>query len=266
MKNNHVFLIFILLFAVVTSCESQTGYQKPVASDARAIFLHHSTGSYVWNGGVPAAMDVRNTQLGTNYAVEERAYPNDPWPWDNYPSDYYRLWVGGEGSSTDPDIPNLETLCSQYTLIIFKHCYPVTEIGPDSGSTDPASSYKSLANYKAAYNALKQKMHSFPNNRFIVWTGAAEQSGNCSEEQAERLKAFHDWIIGTWDEKGDNIYVFDFWQLETGGGLYLLAANAVNSGDDHPNETFCIATAPRFAERICDVLQGRGDLDSRTGY
>jgi len=142
-------------------------------------------------------MDVRNDQLGTNYVIEERNYPDNPWPWDNYPSDYYRLWIGGEGSTTDPDIHNLETLCSQYTLIIWKHCYPVTEIGPDSGNPDPASPTKTLENYKAAYTALKQKMRSFPNNRFIVWTGAVEQQSNCSPEQAQRLKAFHDWIIGT---------------------------------------------------------------------
>ncbi|HRS05334.1 MAG TPA: hypothetical protein P5336_13265 [Treponema sp.] len=60
--------------------------------------------------------------------------------------------------------------------------------------------------------------------------------------------------------------MFDFWQLETGGGLYLLASNAENAGDDHPNAAFCTATAPKFAERICDVLQGRGDLDPLTGY
>jgi len=261
-----VLFLSVLLLTPFISCESQTGPQKPVSSNARGIFLHHSTGDYVWNGGVPAAMDVRNDQLGTNYVIEERNYPDNPWPWENYPSDYYRLWIGGEGSTTDPDIHNLETLCSQYTLIIWKHCYPVTNIGPDSGSTDPSSSYKSLANYKAAYTALKQKMRSFPNNRFIVWSGAVEQQSNCSPEQAQRLKAFHDWIIGTWDEKGDNIYVFDFWQLETGGGLYLLASNAENAGDDHPNAAFCTATAPKFAERMCDVLQGRGDLDTLTGY
>jgi hypothetical protein len=40
------------------------------------------------------------------------------------------------------------------------------------GYPNIASSVKSEENYKLQYNALKAKMHEFPNKRFIVWTGA----------------------------------------------------------------------------------------------
>ncbi len=63
----------------------------------------------------------------------------------------------------------------------------------------------------------------------------------------------------TWDEPGDNIYVWDFRDLETGGGLYLLPENAVSTSDSHPNPTFAASAAPLIGQRIIDVIEGRGD-------
>ena len=82
-------------------------------------------------------------------------------------------------------------------------------------------------------------------------------------DNATRAKGFFEWVKTTWDEKGDNIFVFDFWQLETDGGLYLTAANA--SGDSHPNDTFAAKAAPLFGQRVIDVVEGRGDTGSLTG-
>jgi hypothetical protein len=247
-----------------------------MAKDARVLFLHHSTGKGVWGGGFEDALAAKNAQLGTSYSATQRDYPDTPYPWQNYPADYYRLWV----TKSDPNIvtnPNdanylntasLETLSKNVDLIVWKHCFPVSIVGADQGSADPASDTRTLANYKAAYLALLDKMRSFPNNRFLVWTGAVEREGTgndyISPEQANRFKAFRDWVVNTWDQKGDNIFVFDFYTMETGGGIYLLPANA--SGDNHPNDTFNQWAAPRFAARVCDVLQGRGDSGSLTGY
>jgi hypothetical protein len=256
---------FMAAFALA-SCEGDP--VTPLPSDASAVFLHHSTGGCIWGGGVQEAITQRNAALGTNYTVEELAYPNDPYPWNNYPADYYRLWVQRDGtySAEDANTASLENLCAHYSLIIWKHCYPVTNIEPDSGAADPASDEKTLANYKAAYQALKAKMRSFPRNRFLVWTGAVELSASCGAEQAQRLKDFRDWVVNDWDEAGDNIFVFDFWQLETEGGLYLLPAHAADNGtNDHPSDAFSAEVAPKFAERIMDVLGGRGDQDPLTG-
>jgi hypothetical protein len=247
----------------MASCNGDPG--TPLPSDASAIFLHHSTGGCIWGGGVPEAIAARNASLGTDYSVEEIAYPDTPYPWNNYPADYYRLWVARDGtySADNANTASLENLCAHYNLIIWKHCYPVTYIDQDSGTADPASDEKTLANYKAAYQALKAKMLSFPQNRFLVWTGAVVLASNCQPEQAQRLKDFRDWVVNEWDVEGDNIY--DFWQLETEGGLYLLPEHAADAGNDHPSDAFSAEVAPKFAERIMDVLGGRGDQDPLTG-
>ncbi len=96
-----------------------------------------------------------------------------------------------------------------------------------------------------------------------MWTGAALIETETSPEQAERAKRFFDWVKSTWDEPGDNIYVFDFFALETDGGRYFLSK--YSAGDSHPNETFAARVAPLFCQRLVDVIGGKGDTASITG-
>ncbi len=243
-----------------------------LGADARIVLLHHSTGQNVWDGGVADWIAAYNGAHGKSYQIGERAYPDTPWPWDNYPSDYYRIWVQHDGGNT-AGTAWLETLAPQYDVILFKHCFPGGDIWPDSGSPDPASGDKTLENYQAAYNALRDKLQSFPNTRFIVWTLAMRTEadmqasyGGDSAGMAERARQFASWVKTAWDVRGDNIFVWDFHALETEGGLYLRPDYAVDpGGDSHPNGGFCAAVAPLLGQRIVDVIEGRGDTGSLTG-
>jgi hypothetical protein len=60
--------------------------------------------------------------------------------------------------------------------------------------------------------------------------------------------------------------VWDFWQLETEGELYLKAGYAASSGDSHPSSTFAATVAPYFCNRVVDVIQENGDTGSITGH
>ena len=83
------YLRIILLLAV---CLSSPGLMAQTA-----LFLHHSTGQGVWNGGdgqsVPTLLAEYNSAQGTTYAITERSYPSDVYPWENYPYDYWNLWL-----------------------------------------------------------------------------------------------------------------------------------------------------------------------------
>jgi hypothetical protein len=247
--------------------------QSGLGDSVRVLLLHHSTGQNVWDGGVPGWLGAYNGAHGKAYQIEERAYPDDPWPWDNYPSDYYRIWVQHQGQSTRPGTEWLETLAPQYNVILFKHCFPGGDIEPDSGAPDPASGDKTLENYRAAYDGLKAKLRSFPNMRFIVWTLAirtqADMQASYGAEHAgmaQRAREFTEWTKNSWDERGDNIFVWDFYALETEGSLYLRSSYAADpGGDSHPNGPFCAAVAPLLGQRIVDVIEGRGDSGSLTG-
>ncbi len=260
---------------LASSCSSSSapaprealGPQQPMASSARIAFLHHSTGGNVWAGGVPQAIRAWNASAGKSYAIAELTYPitTGGYPWANYPYDYWNLWVSHQGADRDLGELNLEDLVASYDLIVWKHCFPVSAIDPDGAAPSVSSDAKTIANYQLQYAALRARMRQFPDKRFLVWTGAALVEGATDPASAQRAQQFTAWVKDTWDEPGDNVYVWDFRQLETGGGPYLLPGNAASSLDSHPNAAFSAAVAPLVARRIVDVLEGRGDAGSLTG-
>jgi hypothetical protein len=108
-------------------------------------------------------------------------------------------------------------------------------------------------------------MRSFPNTKFIVWTGAALTEATTSPEEAQRTREFFDWVKAEWDQPGDNIYLWDFYQLETEGGIHMKTSYASGLRDPHPRPDFAGKVAPLFGQRIVDVINGKGDTTSLTG-
>ena len=77
--------------------------------------------------------------------------------------------------------------------------------------------------------------------------------------------SFFDWVKSDWDEPGDNIFLWDFYELETEGGIYMKLSYASGLRDPHPRPDFAGRVAPLFAQRIIDVVNGKGDSTSLTG-
>lgn len=238
----------------------------------RIGYLHHSTGEAVWNGGVPEFIRSWNAAHGTNYRIKSVTYPATTggwppvirrfaktYPWANYPYDYWNLWVRHTGDMRDRGEANLEDLVKEHDVIVFKHCFPVSRVKPDGATSSVSSQEKTLANYKLQYEAIKARLHQFPGTRFIVWTGAALPQGTTTAEEGRRAKEFFEWVKSSWDEKGDNIYVWDFHALETGGGVFMKPEYAAAPDDAHPTPAFAKEVAPLVARRIVDVIEGRGD-------
>ena len=258
-------LITAWLFQPSTAAaQTPPAEQKSPPAKAKILFLHHSTGENIWNGGVKEWFDKYNKDNKTEYEITEQVFPKDsPYGWNNYPYDYWNIWVKHAGTKAFKDEPTLEMLTPKYDVIVFKHCFPVSGIEEDSGKGDVTSEDKRLENYKLQYEALRKKLHEFPKTKFIVWTGAALKKSETDEDSAKRAKAFAEWVCKTWDERGDNIFVWDFRTLETESGLYLKDANA--AGDSHPGEKFSKTAAPLFCRRVVDVIRGAGDTGDLTG-
>lgn len=261
---------------------SFVGWSNPVHSQElqgdhmKIVFLHHSTGELIWQGGVPRWFEQYNREHGTDYHIVEQDYPKNV---GNYPYDYWNIWVNHAGSEPFMEEPTLEILTQHYDVIVLKHCFPVSDIREDTGNPHINSENKRVENYKLHYTALKAKMREFQNTTFIVWTGAARVQSisllekilsifarkSPKEESARRAKTFFDWVRNEWDEAGDNIYLWDFYELETEGGLYLKNEYAVSPSNSHPNKVFSEKVAPFLCQRIVDVIEGRGDISSITG-
>ena len=266
-------------FAEIPGGGHENQGEQAERGEMRIVFLHHSTGHVIWQGGVSEWFEEYNRTNGTDYQIVSQPFPKrTPYGWNNYPYDYWNIWVDHAGDQPYMEEPTLEILTPQYDVIIWKHCFPVGIIREDLLKPDITSDVKRLENYRLQYAALKEKMHQFPQTKFVVWTGPAHVrritlrdrivallKGKSVDGNARRMNEFCDWVRNEWDEAGDNVYLWDLWELETEGGIYLKDEYAAGPGDSHPSSEFARRVAPLFCQRIVDVIQDRGDSTSITG-
>lgn len=263
MKKNLILLI-LLGFVAFGRAEAQS-----------VIFLHHSTGGAVYSGGnVAGIISDYNNSHGTDYKITERAFPGSPYPWSNYPFDYWHLWVDGNCNSEKPGIECLETLTEKYDVIIWKHCYPGSDIASDAGEPDISSSKKTLGNYKLQYLALRTEMAKYPDTKFLVWTLAPRHRLATNSANAARAGEFVRWVKNEWAaENPENIYIFDFFGLtaelseEPENGetncLKYEYEKSHTSGDSHPNALANQTVGPLFAAKIIEVIEdGQTDIEA----
>jgi hypothetical protein len=256
----------------------------------KIIFLHHSVGGVIWGGTpsftsrvvrkisvklsyrfnknepLPILFEKYNRKNNKNYSISEMTFPKEsPYGWNNYPFDYYNIWVKNAGNAPFMEEPTLEMLTKENQIIIFKHCSPVININPDPDSADINSDYKAISNYKLQYFALRDKFHEFPDTKFILFTGAAQVEAQITKEEAKRAKEFFEWVKNDWDLPGDNIYLWDLYDLQTEGGLYFKSNYAVSDNDSHPNADFAGKVVKLLFNRIIDIIENNGTRTKLTG-
>lgn len=248
--------------------------QKDANPEMRILYLHHSTGRVIWNGGnssgtkksLPKLFKEYNKEVGKSYSIEAKEFPKaEPYGWKNYPFDYYNIWVKNAGDRFYLEEPTLEILTRKYGVIIFKHCFPVGSIQPDNEQPDIESETKTIANYKLQYIALRDKLHEFPDTKFILFVGPALTQGSTSEAEALRTREFFSWVRDEWDQSDDNIYLWDLYEIETDGGLYMQPKYAVSPLDPHPNKILAGQAVQLLFNRILDVIENNGNHTSLTG-
>lgn len=271
--------LFFILLSIIIFSNCNNSEEVNMKDQTSIIFLHHSTGNRIWRGELSMVADKLgfsgdvikwfddyNKKNVKHYKIDETNFPKkSPYGWKNYPYDYYNIWVKNAGNTPYKDEPTLEILTAKYDVIIFKHCFPVSNIKPNDEAPDINSEVKTLDNYKLQYKTLKEKMLQFPDTKFIIWTPVAQIEKRTNPEEAERAQQFSNWIKTDWDVKGDNIYLWDFRELQVEGSLYFKNEYANSPTDPHPNEKFSHRIAPYFCKRVVDVVEGRGDSSSLSG-
>lgn len=257
----------------------------------KIAFLHHSTGQNIWNGNrstlfskvfgrinhrlgrifyrkpaLQGHFDDYNRKNNTSFNINELVFPKrEPYGWHNYPFDYYNIWVKNGDKDEYQNEPTLDKLTKEYQVIIFKHCFPVSNIKPDNEHPDIDSDYKSLANYKLQYLALREKLYQYKDTIFIVFTGAARVQSQVSMEEGTRAKEFFRWVVSEWDKPDDNIFIWDLFELQTEGGVYFKDAYASSPADSHPSAAFSEHLAELLFNRIVDIIETKGARTTLTG-
>lgn len=279
MRSRLITLVTFVTLILLISCSD-----KKKSADINIVFLHHSTGQVIWNGKpshesplsesnniknkahLPGLFEKYNSEFTKSYAIEEMIFPKaSPYGWNNYPFDYYNIWIKNAGDKAFMKEPTLEMLTQKYQVIIFKHCFPVSNILPDDGAADIGSDIKTLQNYKLQYVALKEKLNSFPDTKFILFTGAVQVKAAITEDEALRYRDFYYWVTQSWDQSDDNIYIWDLYALQTEGDLYFKDEYAVSHTDSHPNEQFAGKATDLLFNRIIDVVEHNGSNTELTG-
>ncbi len=286
MKSKLPIFVAVVMMIPFFSCN-----KKEQKSDMNIIYLHHSTGEAIWNAAKPSLITkaVRrvskklakvisakprmpilfkkyNEENDKNYLIKDMAFPKkEPYGWNNYPFDYYNIWVKNAGNEPYMEEPTLEMLTKDYQVIIFKHCYPASNILADLDSADINSDVRTISNYKLQYNALRDKLHEFPDTKFILFTGAVQVKYYLKEDEAKRAKEFYKWVLNEWDVQGDNIYLWDFYSLQTEGGLYFKDEYALTPYNSHPNGDFSRKVVKLLFNRIIDVIENDGNFTEPAG-
>jgi hypothetical protein len=264
---------------------------KDPKEETRILFLHHSTGQNIWNGDrstilskivektshkvaskfckdavLQSLFREYNKKFGTSYRINELTFPKRyPYGWHNYPFDYYNIWVKNAGDNPFMEEPTLEMLTKKYQVIIFKHCFPVSNIQPDKDKGNVNSDYKSLANYKLQYLELREKLSGFPETKFIVFTGAARVKSQITTDEATRAREFFDWVVNDWDVPDDNIHIWDLYNLQTEGDLFFKDDYACSYNNSHPDIFFSDYVSKLLFNRIIDVIKTNGSATSIIG-
>ncbi len=237
------------------------------------IFLHHSTGGNLINqGAVRSLIAAYNTQFGANLEFWDHGYNGDGVHDQN--GNYYNNY-NIPNDNTDPiGLYNLfmlpvhnppDNALSRFLLphpmgadtvthdvIIFKSCFPASDI----------SSEQMLTDYQNWYLAIRNIMDAHPEKIFIPMTPPPLVRSATTPENAARAQRFADWLMSpeySWAHL--NICVFDFrhYLMEHDPtSIYyncLREAYGGAGGDSHPNLLANQTVGPIFVNHITNAIE-----------
>ena len=141
-------------------------------------------------------------------------------------------------------------------IIMFKSCFPASDIegwGEEPG--DPESCEKTIANYKAVYNALLPIFRAHPDILFIPVTAPPlNRYGGWTPENGRNASYFNHWLVEEWAPDDSNIAVFDWFHFLANETDFAAKDYYVEGTDSHPNRRACEETVPVFLDWIGDVI------------
>jgi len=217
------------------------------------IFLHHSTGAnLIAEGGVREIL----TQAGYDF-------------WDHNYNATGLQDPGGElvgysygipGDNTDPDglarlfdqrvYPwplNALSGLLQHEIIVFKSCFPASQISSDA----------QLEQYRAWYLGMRDVMDDHPDRVFVVVSPPPLHPAATDPAAAARARAFAEWLTSEAYLGGHpNVYAFDLFDHLAESDPASPEVNMLRTAyrpegvDSHPNQTANAAVGPAFAEAI----------------
>ncbi len=241
--------IFLMVSALI-HLPSARAQEPETDRTIRIHFLHHSTGGNLIKGagGIEKMFEAYNQINGTDYRfTHEWSAPNN----ENYPYDYHTDTFSHK---------RIREYAENYHLVIWKHCYPGSDIQADLGTPDINSSRKSIENYKLQYRSLRIRFDMYPDTKFLGWTLPPLHRKATTLEKARRASDFTDWVRDEFmSEDGAHINqsFFDARLHLSENDEYLQYdyERDHNSWDSHPNDLANDTVNPHFFQSIIKFVE-----------
>lgn len=217
------------------------------------IFLHHSVGhNLIDQGGVRE----RFSQSGYNFYDHDYNHLGLRDPSGEYLGYGYNV----PHDNTDPDglagifsqpvysLP-INTLSGllQHEVIIFKSCFPASDIGSE----------EKLEQNKAQYLEMREVMSKHPEKIFIVVTQPPLNPTETNSEIAARARRFSDWLVSNEFLAGSqkNIFAYNLFDHlaeddPSSPEFNMLRAEYRQGTDSHPNQEANQTIGPIFVDFV----------------
>ena len=221
------------------------------------IFLHHSVGENLIDEG-----DLKTRFSERGYDLWDHTYN---WPGLRDPAgNVLGFSYNVPNDNTDPDglaaifaqpvydLPlNAFSALLQHEVIVFKTCYPTSDIQSD----------EILARVKTHYLNIRDVIDQHPDKLFIVLTQPPLNPAETSQAAAIRARAFADWVMSEEFSKGhSNLYTFDLFDHlaekdSTSTEYSMLRASFRSGSDSHPNRAANETIAPIFVDFVTKTIE-----------
>ena len=221
----------------------------------RILFIHHSCGELLWNTYGNLSMKLADINIEPHDATYGDTIGEDTDVCHWYPKFRDHLnEILTFNHSVDVYYPPGSRAVNH--IIMFKSCFPASGIegwGEEPG--DPESCERTIANYKAAYNALLPIFRAHPETLFIPVTAPPlNRYGGWTPENGRNASYFNHWLVEEWAPNDPNIAVFDWFHFLANETDFAAKDYYVEGTDSHPNRCACEETVPVFLDWIDDVI------------
>lgn len=226
---------------------------RPAGGGKAIIFLHHSCGAnLIEQGGVRQRFTERGYEFfdhgynGDGLVLADGTWTGDHWdvPDDNTDPGGLAV-IFAQPLHRPPD--NTLSHLLEFDTIIFKSCFPNSNVGSD----------EQLAEFKGFYLSMRDRMDQFPDKLFVIVTQPPQVPSNTNAAEARRARALANWLASAEYLSGHpNVVTFDFFGLLADPSTNMLRARYTSDPSDaHPNELANETIGPLFVDFVVDSMR-----------
>ena len=251
-----IFIIGIILIGLVSTVFPQQTFRK-------AVLLRRSVGGHIWqHEGATTSVPTEVTAYNAahNYTEANAFTFTNVYPFPVVADNEWYNWYKVFHNQTAEDHIYTDYIeGTTYNVIVIKTCFFSSDmygVGQPSDTTNLSN--RTIYNYKYIWRDIIRIMESYPNNFFVIWTGAPNVEAETSQNSALWSHQFYTWakdtlaagLDATYGAFPPNVYVFDYFHKLVNENYYERPEYADALNDAHPNAAASNLVAPQLVQEV----------------